>query len=375
MFVPLDWARWDDYQQGWPVADSLSPSGEKVQIFILNVLGFQTHRDHFAIGFAQEDIKHRIQDMRDVSMSDQLLSEIYDISDNRDWRLAVARNQIRADRNAEQKIIVCSFRAFDNRPCFFGPEFMDYPRRELIDHVAGRENLQLLISRQIGSGEWRHTFCADRVAESCCVSDESTEQNYCFPLWFFEDGGVRRENLTAEFRAFIDARYQNHYSPEEVFEFVYAVLNSPAYRERYAAFLRIDFPRVPFPESSSDFDALSALGSALTEAHLLRDIPRRGLAQYHGRGEHTVEFQRYSEEDMSVAINATQSFRPIPKDVWNFHIGGYQVLDKYLKSRKGRALSLDEINHIAAVADSLAFTIEQMQRIDQAYRKAFPDRG
>lgn len=70
-----------------------------------------------------------------------------------------------------------------------------------------------------------------------------------------------------------------------------------------------------------------------------------------------------------------QSFRPVPLAVWDFHIGGYQVLDKYLKSRKGRVLSLDEITHVGAVADSLAFTIEQMATIDEAYRAAFPDWG
>lgn len=84
---------------------------------------------------------------------------------------------------------------------------------------------------------------------------------------------------------------------------------------------------------------------------------------------------KYVEAEQAVSINKTQSFKPVPSDVWNFHIGGYQVLDKYLKSRKGRTLSLDEIDHVAAVADSLAFTVTQMARIDDAYRAAFPDRG
>jgi hypothetical protein len=111
------------------------------------------------------------------------------------------------------------------------------------------------------------------------------------------------------------------------------------------------------------------------QAHLLRELPRRGLAAYHGKGDHAVEAVRYSPADQSVAINKTQFFKPVPPAAWEFHIGGYQVLDKYLKSRKGRALSLDEINHVGAVADSLAFTIEQMAKIDEAYRSAFPERG
>jgi hypothetical protein len=84
---------------------------------------------------------------------------------------------------------------------------------------------------------------------------------------------------------------------------------------------------------------------------------------------------RYSPEAQAVAINQTQFFKPVPQAAWDFHIGGYQVLDKYLKSRKGRTLSLNEITHVSAIADSLAFTIEQMTKIDEAYRAAFPDRG
>ena len=111
------------------------------------------------------------------------------------------------------------------------------------------------------------------------------------------------------------------------------------------------------------------------QAHLLRELPRRKLATYHGKGDHLVEAVRYVPADEAIAINKTQFFRPVPLEVWNFHIGGYQVLDKYLKSRKGRVLSLDEINHVGAIADSLAFTIEQMARIDEAYRATFPERG
>jgi hypothetical protein len=207
------------------------------------------------------------------------------------------------------------------------------------------------------------------------VSSDTKSQNYVFPARIFGPGDESRENVSANFRIFLDARYEHHYTQEEILGYIYAVLNAPIYRMRYAEFLRIDFPRVPFPESAEDFEALSGLGWALVQAHLLRELPRRGLAAYHGKGDHTVEAVRYSPQEQAVSINKTQFFKPVPPAVWEFYIGGYQVLDKYLKSRKGRVLSLDEINHVGAIADSLAFTIEQMARIDEAYRAAFPDRG
>jgi predicted helicase len=156
-----------------------------------------------------------------------------------------------------------------------------------------------------------------------------------------------------------------------LFGFIYAVLHAPTYRAKYAEFLRADFPRIPFPEKRNDFEALSVLGWDLAQKHLLRDVPRLKLSAYHGKGSHEVEKPRYVEQEHAVYINATQAFAPVPVDVWNFQIGGYQVIDKYLKSRKGRTLTLDEIQNVENVVNVLAFTISQMQKIDDAYRAAF----
>ena len=186
---------------------------------------------------------------------------------------------------------------------------------------------------------------------------------------------AQRENFSPEFRAFLDARYEHHYTPEEIFGYIYAVLHAPTYRTRYAEFLRIDFPRVPFPEVGGRFRNLVGPRLGAGAGAPLARAAATQIGRLSRQGRSTVEAVRYSPEEQAVSINKTQSFKPVPQAVWDFHIGGYQVLDKYLKSRKGRVLSLDEINHVSAIADSLAFTIEQMAKIDEAYRAAFPDRG
>jgi hypothetical protein len=211
--------------------------------------------------------------------------------------------------------------------------------------------------------------------EVIVMSSITSNNGFTYPLWLYQSATAKRENLSPDFRTFLDSRYDNHYSPEEILGYIYAVLHAPRYRSRYAEFLRIDFPRISFPEQAEDFEALSRLGWALVEAHLLRTLPASKLARYHGKGDDTVEAVRYSEAEQAVWINAVNHFKPVPPAVWNFHIGGYQVLEKYLKSRKGRGLSLDEINHLAEVAASLAFTIGQMENIDKAYAAAFPGRG
>ena len=200
---------------------------------------------------------------------------------------------------------------------------------------------------------------------------------YVFPLFLAPESGQVEllENLASGFRAYLDGRYEHHRTAEEVLGYCYAILRATDYHTRYAEFLRADFPRVPFHDSSEDFESLSILGWSLVQAHLLREFPRRGLAKYHGSSDHTVDAVRYAPGETAVWINSSQYFAPVPVDVWGFHIGGYQVIEKYLKARKGRKLSLDEINHVGAVADSLAFSIETMGEIDTAYRAAFPDQA
>ena len=208
------------------------------------------------------------------------------------------------------------------------------------------------------------------ISDKICAHKYASRYDiiYVFPLYRYltlDSGDAHKilekdtgwaENISSSFRAYLDALYDNHYTPEDIIGYIYSVLYAPTYRGRYAEFLRTEFARVPFPESAADFERLSHLGWALVQAHLVQHIPRRGLALYSGRGNHEVEFVSYSAADLSIAINKAQSFKPVPQAAWDFCIGGHQVLDKYLKSRKDRKLSLDEIDHVAKVADSLAFT-------------------
>jgi predicted helicase len=350
-----------EYQAGWRLTE----------IFPVNVLGFQTHRDDFAISFTEEEMKRKLRELADPKFSDDELARRYGLKSNRDWSFPDSRSAARKGEATSLQIV--AYRPFDDRWSEFSSLTMDYPRRELLDHVARRANITLLAPRGIGTKDWQHAFIADVPANDCVISNRSREANQVFPLWRFGNGDTEQENLSPEFRTFIDARYDHHYTPEEILGYIYAVLHAPAYRTRYAEFLRIDFPRVPFPEAKAAFDALSGLGWAMVQAHLLHELPRHNLAAYHGRGDHRVEAVRYSPEEAAIWINKTQCFKPVPQAVWEFHIGGYQVLDKYLKSRKGRTLSLDEINHVSAIADCLTFTIEQMAAIDTAYRAAFAE--
>lgn len=350
----LNYAKLAEYERGIPVPDIMPVSS----------VGIVTGRDKLTIAYSEEEIRDRTADFvrRDVESAREHFGLREDVED---WKVRWAQEDIKKGGN----VIRILYRPFDNRYTFYSGRSRGFhvrPRDDISRQLL-RPNLALITSRLTKGEVFRHVQITDKPAEVICMSSKTSNNGFVFPLRIEND----QENLSEGFRDFIDSRYDHHHSPEEILGYVYAILHAPEYRRRYVEFLRAGFPRIPFPENAGKFESLSSLGWALVRAHLLRDVSHRGLASYHGQGNHTIEAVRYSTEEEAVHINKAQNFKPVPQTVWEFEIGGYQVLDKYLKSRKGRTLTLAEIGHVAKVADSLAFTMEQMAAIDIAYRSAF----
>ncbi|KAF5431907.1 putative helicase [Candidatus Methanophagaceae archaeon] len=205
-------------------------------------------------------------------------------------------------------------------------------------------------------------------------------QSYIFPLYLYHDESKvkslddktckqeRALNISKEFLQAIKEALSTEPTPEEIFYYIYAVLYSPTYRKRYEEFLKIDFPRVPLPLDLEKFKNLSALGKELVELHLLRH-PSLSETEigFPVSGLNTVEKVRYEEENRRVYFNKEQYFEGISKAVWEYQIGAYQVMAKYLKDRKGRELSLEEIEHYMRVAKAIERTIEVQEKVEKVY--------
>lgn len=350
------------YRGFWSIPKIFSPLGDPAP-------GIVTTQDEFAISFSTEEAKKKVQLLL-KSTTEEEARHHFRLCSTSQWSFARAKTEL-PDVNLDNAAVELVYRPFDNRWTIWDRNVAVHRRERVMQHML-RSNVSLLTARSNKSSNTDHFFVAEMPSETKAA--ESTIQSYSFPLFSYINGS-RCENLGADFRVFLDEKYSHHYSPEEVLGYVYAVTYAPSYRKLYSEFLRIEFPRVPFPESTEEFEELSGLGWALVQAHLLREMPHRGWGSYHGKGDHVVDVVRYSSQDEAIWINKTQFFKSVPEAVWEFHIGGYQVLDKYLKARRGRKLTLDEINHVAAVADSLAFTIDQMTKIEKAYIAAFFNRG
>jgi predicted helicase len=385
LFVPQNTTLAVEYDSWHKVTD----------IMPVNALGFQTHRDHFAIDIDRSLVLQRIRDLQDASITDDALRDKYKLKENDSWQVSSARKLLREDQAWESKLILCSYRPFDNRACYYSQATMDRPRRELLDHVAGKANLCLLVPRQIGTIGWRHCSVSKYIAESCVISTKTKEQNYVFSIYLYPSNssiatlfdtdtltdapGGRKPNLSPkfieDFTSKISMQFiqdskgdrEQTFGPEDIFNYMYAVFHSPTYRSRYAEFLKIDFPRLPLTSKPELFRELCLLGQQLVDLHLMETKAPK-ITGYPVAGDNTVEKVRYQEPLGDVKgriwINSTQYFEGIPKEVWDFHIGGYQVCDKWLKDRKGRQLTYDDLTHYQQVVSALAGTMKMMNDID-----------
>jgi predicted helicase len=283
---------------GWPEYQSLE------DIFVVQSTGMLTARDHLNVAFDADELLQRLRTFAsgdpEVARKDFQLG-----ADKRDWKIALAQEDLVGSKFNPKFLRRVAYRPFDERIVFYTGQskgLIGQPGKPLADAIDV-SGIALGTTRRVEEGEFRHSFIYSHLPDGHSVS--SKETTHVFPLFLKTNSSNnnRSENLTSNFRAFIDSHYEHHYTPEEILGYIYAVLYAPIYRARYAEFLRTEYPRVPFPESADDFEKLSKLGWTLVQAHLLRELARQGLAAYHGKGDHTVEAVRYSPEEQTIAIN------------------------------------------------------------------------
>lgn len=363
LFIQQDSKAKSEYAAGWQIT----------KILPVNTLGFQSHRDRFAIEFSQQQLQERLQEFRDTRISDQEIRSEYDLRDNRDWSLTEARQRIRQEEDWERWLIKFFYRPFDLRFCYFSTIAMDYPRIIFQQHIH-EENIFLNVCRQTKADNWGHALVANTPTPALYV--ELKDGSNAFPLYLYPDTDNQQGNLfvekspnfSSEFTTAIREKLNYIPTPEAIFYYIYAIFHSPTYRQRYAEFLKIDFPRVPLTNNDRLFKALGEKGEELVALHLMKSKKLNKLiTKMSGDGDNAVTEVTYQPKEQRVYINRDRYFEGITSDVWQFKIGGYQVLDKWLKDRKKakRTLSFDDVLHYQKVVVALKETMQLMKEIDQ----------
>jgi predicted helicase len=392
VFTPQDVGVREEYERTWKITEAFPHWGA----------GIITSRDHFIIDFDDQPIRERLEVFRNASITDDRVREELRISDNSMWSMAEARREFSAKPINDELFVPCLYRPFDTRRIYFETNVVFNMRIQVMRHMLAGGNLGFNIGRAgqvIDQGEWNIIFCTPSIAEFNLFRRGG---NSLIPLYIYPDTDngqaslgsetERRPNLSHSFlKAFAVAlgvpqkgahQLPTGLTPEDIFHYAYAVFHSPGYRSRYAEFLKIDFPRLPLTGNLELFRALARLGGELTALHLVESPKLDKKRTEFIWGAHApsraglgaspkpiVEKVSYSKNTVWIDKAQTTGFRGVPEDVWNFHIGGYQVCEKWLKDRKGRTLSKGDIVHYQKIVTAIAETIRLMKEIDKVIEK------
>ena len=360
-----------EYEKGWKLTDAMP----------LNVTGFQTHRDPFAIAFDKDTIVQRVKRLRSGQESDDELREAFQLKDSGGWKLADARAALRANKEWESAFLQCLYRPFDRRWCHYDNATMDRPRKELVSNMAGKKNLALNVCRQTKAPKWQHALVSDTPTPAVFV--ELKDGSNVFPLYLYPDSkqhtflDERQTNFSAKLITDLKKKLKLEWKdadsgdlhrtvgPEDVFAYFYAVLSAPSYRTRYADFLKRDFPQIPLTSDKKLFAALVDKGKELTMVHLLQSQKSDNFTtEFPVKGDNVVEKAVYTPKNHRVWINAQQYFGGVPETTWESLTGGYQVCEQWLSDRKGRKLNYDDVEHWQRIVVAIRETVRLTDAID-----------
>ena len=380
-----------EYELGWPLP----------VIIPISSVGIVTARDELCVHFTQQQAWDTVSDFvrREPEDARQKYTLVKDV---RDWQVKLAQNDLRTTGPAKKYLQPILYRPFDIRYTYYTGQtrgFICMPRPEVMRHMLEGPNLGIVCRRQMSQvcEEWSLVGSTRLPIESCTISNKTKEINYLFPMWKYQASN-KVYNLSHLFILAVqsalnltssDFHSKDPIAPlngEKIFLYLYAVLHSPAYRQRYGAYLRTDFPRLPIPGNRKVFDALAKLGAELVAWHLLEHQDANdivcgsansaiatawfgsdySLVKVAEKSRELADVQGTDEKVGKVFINASSGFANVNQAVWKHTVGGYQVLYKWLDDRRkaGRSLSQDDITHWLRIYASLQATQKLMLQVD-----------
>ncbi|GHS11585.1 DNA methyltransferase [Helicobacter pylori] len=366
LLLPLEIRLLDEYEQGFSVKDMFQVGGT----------GICSKRDHVVFHKTKESLLELLKDFSTLEPSE--LHRKYDIGDDsRDWRLEYAIREVKTNiKRLEEYIVFCQYRPFDYRWTYYTPNsrtFLAYPVYDVFKHMLPpptnpktpnqtRKNVALITSRRFCQSQKSGVgFVSNKISDLRTSGMEGGD--YVNPLYHNPN---YTENFTPKFRDFIDKHYNHSFEPLEILGYIYALLYSPNYRKRYEEFLKIDYPKILFTENKDLFRVLSLLGIELIGLHVLNQESLNysfeklkdatiGESCYIEAHERNPIIKKPSHNEQRLYINHSTYFSGVSQEIYDYRIGGYCVLDKYLKSHKNEPCDFDHVTRIIKV---IARTIE-----------------
>jgi len=374
-FVPKDFSVQDEYEKGFKVDE----------LMLQHSNGIVTGKDNVCVCKNENEANLLYKDLLDLPIED-FRKKYNSGEDTKYWSIKNAKDDvITATNNKKCYIVQCLFRPFDLRYIIYTGKSNGVLQRPIDDNSRYMlvENVGMVIPRQT-TQDWRHIFISKCIIDGNLTSSARLlGAGQLFPLYstriilgreerivnfnkdLYEDIAKRLNYLPCyDDNMLVDptSEYNGVLYPQDLFDYIYAVLHSPSYRERYKEFLKIDFPRIPYPTDWEKFRDLAEKGEALRKLHLMEDLPNSTGVSFPVGG--TLQVDCYKWQDNRVYINEEQYFEGVPESAWNFYIGGYQPAQKWLKDRKGVTLSFEDVKHYQGIIYVLQQTGKIMEEID-----------
>ena len=373
-FVPKNFDLEDEYHNLFKIED----------LFINNGVGICSKRDAIAFQDEREKLLSILKDYKELSEGD--IKTKYQItSESADNKISKAQENVKEYGIKDKYITEAYYRPFDKKYTYLSPSkgFLARPVYPIMNHLQ-KENVALGVCKQSATDlSWSLVLASSCPADMCYVSGRTREGSYFFPLYLYKENMGQEERIVNfnkelydkiakglnylpcyEDNVLVDpiSDYNGVLYPQDLFDYIYAVLHSPSYRERYKEFLKIDFPRIPYPTDWEKFRDLAEKGEELRLLHLMENLPSKTGVTFPVAGSLQVDCYRW--QDKRVYINAEQYFDGVPVSAWNFFIGGYQPAQKWLKDRKGMTLSFEDVKHYGHIIYVLQQTEKIMGEID-----------
>jgi predicted helicase len=380
-FIPKDFALQETYQEYFSVNE----------IFLNVNSGVKTDRDKLFIDIDRASTEHKFKTLLSGSIPDSFISD-FRVVDSGSYKITAKIRDIDYDKNRIKPIL---YRPFDIRTIYYDQRIVSRPASKVANHILNG-SIALISCRQQSTFDFQHILVSKYLTEVCTVSLQTKETGYAFPLYVYhvnngqqsiEDEAERTPNLDKKIVKAIEAKLgltftnekestKGTFAPIDILDYIYAVLHSPIYRDKYKEFFKIDFPRVPYPKDTTTFWQLVKLGGEIRQIHLLEAPQTENyITTYPADGDNIVTrkmsknnigFELTNEEKQTgkVWINDEQYFDGVPHVAWNFYIGGYQPAQKWLKDRRERELSFDDILHYQKIIVALSETDRLMKEVD-----------
>lgn len=338
------------------------------ELFPVNNVGIVTSRDGFVIDSNKDALYSRIASFCMSDPSDPKLSSIVKQSDKFQYAKAIV---LGFDENNIQPV---AYRPFDNRYIYYDDYFIERSRKDVMQHFIGSNNIGISWVRPMSTAYNFDIFIQNIISDQCYAGNKSAGAgiSYTAPLYLQQDINQasivdkKLPNLDEKLVSILLAKVddKNKVTPENIFDYIYASLHSPNYREKYRDFLRSDFPRIPQAKDSNSFWQLVELGGQLRRLHLLERLEMDKLTTtFPIVG--TNDIEKIDYKDGKVYINSTQYFEGVDRGAFDFYIGGYQPAQKWLKDRIGKKLNYEDIIHYQKIIEALVETEIIMKKIDE----------